>query len=396
MPISISGNIPQGRINVIDASDPSNIRLSLPKDPGTPFFSWYNFRVSGARDVPLTFVFEDIGASVANRMDNRDDVEDAWTNTGPLVSEDGETWVRAPAVSDGETWTFSYTPKSDLATFAEFPPFGPERDQALVYRALRDSDVRLEVIGQSYLGRPIDLLTFGTPGPDKPHLWISTRQHPSETQGGFFLEGVFDRLLDPYDAAARVLREQAVLYIVPNANPDGNALGLSRANAAGSNLNREWHKPDTERAPEVVAIRAQMMERGLDLFIDGHSDSELRCNFIWPSENVPGWTPHRWKPFRVFETALDIASPDYETGHPYPGGAAPKEPDLGMAWNWVGAAFPRSLSILLEQATKDTTLHPMAGQGWLPQRARGLGRDMVPAMLAVLPHLSRQGQAVDV
>jgi murein tripeptide amidase MpaA len=58
-----------------------------------------------------------------------------------------------------------------------------------------------------------------------------------------------DRLLDGTDPVARRIREKAVLYIVPNMNPDGAIRGNLRTNAAGANLNREWSAPSAERSP---------------------------------------------------------------------------------------------------------------------------------------------------
>ncbi|SLN53334.1 M14 family metallopeptidase [Roseisalinus antarcticus] len=384
-PVQISAAIPCGRIEVLDASDPELIRLRVPPDPGTNFIGWYNFRASGVRGRTVTFVFEDVAEALAARMANREDYADKWTDTGPMVSEDGVSWRRIGADYDGRTFSFTLRPERDIVQICQFPPFGPERDAALVAAALAHPDAALREIGQSVDGRPLDLLTFGA-GADKPALWIVARQHPSETQGGFLLEGLFERLLDPADATARMLLARAELNVVVNANPDGSALGLSRSNAARCNLNRAWVAPDPETTPEVAVIRAAMMDRGVDFFLDCHADGELRCNFIWPSENVPTWRSERWAPFRVFEVAWALATPDYETGHPYPGGC-PAEPDLSMGWNWVGNHFPQALSVLLEQPFKDVTKAPVPSTGWSPDRARALGRSLVSPLLAVLPHL---------
>ena len=51
MPISVSGNIPGGRIEVVDCSNPADIRLRLIPDLGSEFRGHYNFRLSGGRGV---------------------------------------------------------------------------------------------------------------------------------------------------------------------------------------------------------------------------------------------------------------------------------------------------------------------------------------------------------
>ncbi len=38
----------------------------------------------------------------------------------------------------------------------------------------------------------------------------------------WFAEGLLERLTNPEDAVARALLNQAVVYVVPNMNPDGS------------------------------------------------------------------------------------------------------------------------------------------------------------------------------
>src|SRR3546814_15223582 len=72
--------------------------------------------------------------------------------------------------------------------------------------------------------------------------------------------GALERLTDVADPVARRLREKATFHIVPNMNPDGSFHGHLRTNAAGVNLNREWHAPTLERSPEEHG-RASCRER---------------------------------------------------------------------------------------------------------------------------------------
>jgi murein tripeptide amidase MpaA len=66
---------------------------------------------------------------------------------------------------------------------------------------------------------------------------------------------------------------------VPNANPDGSRRGHLRTNAAGVNLNREWHEPTPERSPEVLAIRNAMDETGVALCLDVHGMRRSRMSY---------------------------------------------------------------------------------------------------------------------
>lgn len=381
--IHVTGAIPAGRIEVVDASDPADVRLKVRTDPKSDFLGWYYFRASGVRGVACTFRLVNAGDTAKVRLAGRENYEDRWTNTGPMASYDRETWFRIPAAFDGQVFSFAHTPEHDLCYYATFVPYPADRELATIARAQAAPGVRLETIGQSIEGRPIDMLTLGEPGPGKKVCWIIARQHSSETQAAYFVEGVLDRLLDPHDPVARSLLGKAVFHVVPNVNPDGAANGFSRTNAVGANLNREWVSPSMERSPEVFSVRARMEATGLDFCIDCHADSELRCNFIWPSENVPAWTPGRRDIFTAFENAWAQASPDYELGHPYPGGV-PAKADLSMAWNWIGDRFPKSLSVLLEQPFKDVSWSVTPATGWSAERALRLGRSFPIALNAIV------------
>ncbi len=139
--------------------------------------------------------------------------------------------------------------------------------------------------------------------------------------------------------------ERAVFYIVPNMNPDGAALGLTRCNGAGANLNREWQSPSLERSPEVVHIRARMEATGVDFCLDVHGDEELRCVFLGGPLEIPSRSERLAGLFRDFELSWAAATPEYELGHPYPGGAPARggsahgvELDRGAVRVPVGAA----------------------------------------------------------
>ncbi|MBB3182248.1 carboxypeptidase family protein [Variovorax sp. Sphag1AA] len=387
--ISIDAAIPSGRITVRNASDASDIQLDVPKDPESNFLGWYHFRASGVRGRKCRFRLMNAGESRAVRLANREGIEDRWTHTGPLASYDLVNWFRINATFDGTTFDFEHEPAFDVCYYAAFAPFPPERDQRLIAGALASPLARLETIGHSLQARPIDLLTMGAPTPEKKQCWIIARQHPSETQAGFFIEGLIERLLNAQDAVARALLEQAVFYIVPNMNPDGSANGFSRTTSTGVNLNREWASPSDERSPEVVAVQDAMRRIGLDFCIDCHADPELRCNFVWPSQNVPTWNADRQRVFEYFEDAWHAASPDYGLGEVYPGGV-PQEADLSMAWNWIGNAFPHALSVLLEQPFKDTRYTPVPATGWTPQRASRFGAAFLDGLHGVIDHLRKQ------
>lgn len=387
MDVNISAAIPGGSIEVVDTSDPQNILLSLRRDPGPDplAIGYYYFRASGVRGRSCVFRIVNAGTDAHARLDGRAEYEDKWTNTGPHVSYDRKHWFRVPAHMEGNDYVIRHRPERDICYYATWAPYSADRELDLIGRCQASSRVTVSTLARSVGGIDIDRVTLGTPGPNKKVCWVIARQHPSETMGGYFIEGLLERMIDESDPVARRLLEQAVLHVVPNMNPDGSRLGHTRANLAGANLNREWLAPSIERSPEVYFVRAEMQRTGVDFCLDVHGDEELKCVFLGGPLEIPSRSQRLADSFGAFELAWTAASPDYELGHPYPGGA-PAEADLRMAWNWIAERFD-CLSVLLEQPFKDTSWWQDARQGWSPERAIRLGASLPQAILNVVPRL---------
>lgn len=387
MSVSVTAAIPSGSIDVVDATNPADIRLRLRRDSGPDplAIGYYHFRVTGARGRACVFRIINAGTDAHARLDGRADYEDKWTNTGPHVSYDRHHWFRIPGRLQGAEYIFEHAPERDVCYYATWAPYTADRELDLIARSQTSSRVRVATLCKSAAGADVDVVTLGEPGPGKKVCWVIARQHPSETMGGFFIEGLLERMIDESDPIARQLLNRAVLHVVPNMNPDGSRLGLTRANAAGANLNREWLNPSVERSPEVYYVRAQMERTGVDFCLDVHGDEELRCVFLGGPLEIPSRSARLAGLFSAFEHAWTTASPDYELGHPYPGGA-PVEADLRMAWNWIAERF-QCLSVLLEQPFKDTSWWQDPVHGWSPERAKRLGASLPQAILATLPKL---------
>ncbi len=76
--------------------------------------------------------------------------------------------------------------------------------------------VTRSVIGQSTLGKPIEMLTITSPAgnSDKKRVWIHGRSHPSEAPSSWHLEAMTDYILSDAPLAIE-MRENAIFYIVP-------------------------------------------------------------------------------------------------------------------------------------------------------------------------------------
>jgi murein tripeptide amidase MpaA len=126
--------------------------------------------------------------------------------------------------------------------------------------------------------------------------------------------GAADRSDDP---VARVLRREATFHVVPNMNPDGSRRGHLRTNAAGVNLNREWHAPTPEKSPEVLCVRNAMDETGVDFAMDVHGDEAIPANFLAGFEGIPSWTDAQGEKFYALSRDARARTPDFQTEQGY-------------------------------------------------------------------------------
>jgi murein tripeptide amidase MpaA len=199
------------------------------------------------------------------------------------------------------------------------------------------------------------------------------------------MEGAIERLLDDSDPVVRKLREAATFHVVPNMNPDGSRRGHLRTNAAGVNLNREWHSPSAEKSPEVFHVRNEMDKTGVDFAMDVHGDEAIAANFLAGFEGIPSFKPEQQDVFDAFSAALVRATPDFQTakGYAIP---APGQANLSMSTAQLAERFG-AVSMTLEMPFKDNEDLPDPLHGWSPERCRLLARSCLDALHAALPEL---------
>ncbi|WP_425464281.1 M14 family metallopeptidase [Novosphingobium umbonatum] len=368
-PIHITAAFDSGNIEVLSV-DGAQARLKIRRDAHSEFFQWFHFRVSGADG--RTLVLRITGLKEAA-------YPDGWAGYKACVSEDRDYWGRAatawePEV-EGGTLVITHTPDSDLCWFAYFAPYSMERHHDLISETASMPFVSYRCLGQSIEGQPIDCLTLGE---GDVQVWLQARQHPGESMAEWWMEGALDLLTDEANPHGRLLRDYCTFHIVPNANPDGSRLGHLRTNAAGVNLNREWHAPTPERSPEVLAIRKAMDETGVDFCIDVHGDEAIPHVFIAGFEGIPSITDEQSAGYAAYRSILDRRTPDFQTKRGYPIAPAGKA-NLTMATNQIAERFG-AVAMTLEMPFKDHNDLPCPDQGWSPERSAQLGRDCMAAL----------------
>ena len=372
MPIKISSQFDAGAIDIVSATRCDAIDLHIRKDSHADITQWFYFRLQGALGEACTIRFLNAGKSA---------YPDGWQDYQAMASYDRVEWFRVPTSFDGEVMTIRHTPEMDSVYYAYFEPYSWERHLELLDRAQLSENVRLLDLGNTVDGRDMNVLVIGDPAARKK-VWIIARQHPGETMAEWFIEGMLDALLDPADAYGRQVRKEAVLYVVPNMNPDGAFRGNLRTNAAGANLNREWNTPTMERSPEVFLVKNKMLETGCDLFLDVHGDEGLPYVFVAGSAALPTFTAAQAAQEKVFSDAFKIASPDFQDVQGY-GDAPYTEETLTMGSPHITHAFG-CLSLTLELPFKDNANDPDPISGWDGARSARLGAAVLQAILQSL------------
>jgi murein tripeptide amidase MpaA len=373
MTFSINDAFDSGNIDVVDASNPQNIRLRIKKDRQSDFYQWFHFRVAGAKGVPLRFVIENAGESA---------FPSGWADYKACMSEDRDDWLRVPTSYTNGELVIEHTPELDSVHYAYFAPYTMERHRDLITDAVSYEGVSLSVLGQTLDGRDMDCLTMGTG--DKT-IWVIARQHPGESMAEWWMEGFIERMTDSDDPLVTEMLSKATFHVVPNMNPDGSFRGHLRTNACGANLNREWDTPTMERSPEVKYVRDAMDVDKPVLCLDVHGDEALPYNFIAGAEGNPNYTKKQADDLAAFLTAYKAASSDFQTEVGYPL-TAPGKANLTICTNAIAERFD-CLAMTLEMPFKDNANAPDAARGWNGDRSAQLGNDTLDAMAAVIDQL---------
>lgn len=376
--ILISSNFDSGNIEVLQATDPKDIRLAIRKDNASDFLQWFHFRFEGEIGQTYTVKIMNAGETSYNA---------GWKDYNVCTSYDRQDWFRIAANYDDGVLTFEFELMQSSVYFAYFAPYSHERHLDLLSWAQQDERVTAETLGQTIDGRAMSLLKISDTDQPKHKVWVIARQHPGETMAEWFIEGMLGALLDNDRPLTRNMLENTAFYVVPNMNPDGAYRGNLRTNAAGANLNREWETPTMEYSPEVFLVRERMMQEGGDIFLDIHGDEELPYNFVAGCEGNESYDQTHADKEALFKKAYMEVSPDFQDEYGYPKDEKGKA-NMTVAANWLGEHF-KTLSYTIEMPFKDNNDLPNLETGWSPERAAQLGQDVLYPISRVLTVFSK-------
>jgi hypothetical protein len=202
-----------------------------------------------------------------------------------VISENGRDWTSIPLETFETNRTrVSLTMPSEALYIARVEPYRLSDLERMLGVVRKDSRVEVSVIGRTVAGRPLEILRIGDPRSTN-HVFLRARAHPWEAGSNWVVEGVVRRLLRE---DSKKLLERYCVWILPLANKDGVAMGRTRFNLRGKDLNRNWDKPaDPELAPENHALERWLAERIAadqkpDLALELHNDGNGKLHISRP------------------------------------------------------------------------------------------------------------------
>ncbi len=229
--------------------------------------TWFYFRMDDVADRALTLRLTAFRGEYNERPATP---TGAWYR--PVFSEDGANWQHFKETGwDGEKdeQTLKLKVRGNRVWIAHIPPYPHSRVLSLLAEINQSPHVRVEVIGESVLGRPLHLVTvtnFARPDATKKVVWLQARQHAWECGTSFLLEGAL-RFVTSDEPAAGDLRDTTIFKFVPMINPDSVVRGDVRFNANGFDPNRQWDevslrdKAWLERNPEIWYVKQALLSQ---------------------------------------------------------------------------------------------------------------------------------------
>ena len=365
----ISSQFDGGNIECIDCSDPSRILLNISADRQSDFYQWFHFRAANVRDLDCRYLITNAAGAAYQK---------GWQDYQAVASYDREFWFRVDTSFDGENLVIEHNSTEDQVYFAYFAPYSMERHADLIAFAQTSERCQVETLGMTLDGQTMDCLRFGEADASRKKVWMVARQHPGETMAEWWMEAMINRLVDHSDPIVNALLDKAVIYLVPNMNPDGSRRGHLRTNAVGSNLNREWDAPSLDKSPEVLCVLDKITQTGLDFGLDVHGDEALPYNFIAGTEGIPSWNRERQQQLELFKMTLANLNPDFQVERGYPANSAGNA-NMSYCSNVLAERFG-ALVMTLEMPFKDTTATADAVQGWSPERSGRLAHSCLDAL----------------
>jgi hypothetical protein len=208
-------------------------------------------------------------------------------NTACYISNDGKVWshIHTDKIEDSRL-KIRIRMENDSLFVARLQPYRIRELNKLLSDIKDHPLVKIWPIGQTVQKRKLNVIQIGSE--EVPHrILLRGRAHPWEAGTNWLLHGLIESILNE-DAQNTEYLKGYCLYILPMINMDGVAMGKTRFNLNGKDLNRNWDKmADPHLAPENYALERflqRLIENGHkpDLAIDFHNDEGGRLHISRP------------------------------------------------------------------------------------------------------------------
>ena len=204
-----------------------------------------------------------------------------------VVSENGRDWSSVPTTSlPGNRVRLTLDMPGPALYVARVEPYRLSDLDRLMASIRAHPRVQVTTLGKTAAGRDLEMIRVGDQR--APYrVFLRARAHPWEAGSNWIVEGLVQRLLTG-DAHAKRFLGQYALYVLPMANKDGVARGMTRFNVMGTDLNRNWDAPaDPQLAPENAALERWLEKTTADgrrphLAIELHNDGSGRLHISRP------------------------------------------------------------------------------------------------------------------
>jgi hypothetical protein len=241
----------------------------------------WNFRISAETGTHIRLVISKLQPDVYNNVP----ATDWWNFSHPIscyISYDQKKWqpIQTSSLPNHELLA-DFVMAKDYVYVARLPVYTVSDLENLEAKYRGNSLFKILTIGSTIEKRTLEIIRLGKP--DAPYsVIIRARAHPWEPGGNWVVEGLINKFIS---RNSEEWKKTFCVYIMPMANKDGVARGMTRFNTEGMDLNRKWDKmSDPEICPEKYALEKfieELLKQGIkpSLGIDIHNDDAGGIDF---------------------------------------------------------------------------------------------------------------------